>query len=91
MGDVLKPNLKAWKNKQEEVDAASDRVLFYCQELTKLFTQNIDPVVVQLASLRLLQKHMTQFLAESIGPEGAKQALAMAAELAAQYEVVEPQ
>jgi hypothetical protein len=89
MADILRPRPKAWKNKQEEVDASDDRVLFYCQELSKLFMENYDPPVVQLAALRLMQKTLTMFLAEAVGPEGAKEALKQAAELADSYTIVE--
>lgn len=85
MGDVLDPRPPQWRHKEQEDAAQDDRVIALASHIQQFFNENIDNPVVQLASLRLVQKALTRIIAEANGLDAAKEALKQASELAAQY------
>lgn len=85
MGDVIDPRPAQWRHKEQEDAAVEDRVIALADAIQTLFKENIDNPVVQLASLRLVQKALTRIVAMANGLPAAKEALKQASELAAQY------
>jgi len=56
MGDLVDPKPPQWQRKTTEDDVREDSTIDLAQRLMELICGNMEPTVVQLAALRLVQK-----------------------------------
>lgn len=89
MGDLLEPKPPQWVRRTPDEDVREDRVIMLVERLMKAITEEmrdeIDSMVVHMAALRLLQKTLIKGYAAAMGAESAKALLAMSAEMADSY------
>jgi hypothetical protein len=89
VGDLLEPKSPQWVRRTPDEDVNEDRVLMLVDRLMSAFTEEmrdeVDSMVVHMAALRLLQKTLVKSYAAAMGAESAKALLAMSAEMADSY------
>lgn len=93
MGNVLDPKPPQWERKQKSdgsEEESEDRVVLLATQLLNTLTSDTDPVVVQLAALRLLQKGVILRYRQLIGVADTQEALRQATEMAQNYIVKSP-
>lgn len=84
MGKLIDPKPVQWK-RLEQHDVKNDAVLALTTRIMECVHQGVEPQVVVMAALRMVQKAVILNYQRCVGPEATKEALRQATELAAQY------
>jgi hypothetical protein len=87
MDKVIRPNVPQWERKPALENVQEDRTLYLAERLMNTLLEEVDPTVVQLAALRLVQKAIIGNYQSCMGAPDTKEVLSQAAALAAQYAV----
>jgi hypothetical protein len=87
MDNVIHPKLPQWERNQAGHDTRDDAVLSLVGRLMECLHSGIEPDVVVLASLRMVQKAVILNHQRNAGKEVTLEALRQAKELAAQYTI----
>lgn len=82
MGDIIDPRPPQWERKQPVDDVREERVIALATALVKALTEEVDPVVVQLAALRLASRATIGIYQVAMGATAAKEALLQAEKMA---------
>lgn len=94
MGDVIEPKVTSWEHKNKPDDVVEDRVIVLATRLREALCQEIDPIVVRLAALGLLEAAVLEEyrigLDPATAPETLNRALQQAKDLMQRYEITLP-
>lgn len=87
MGDVLHPKPPQWERRDEAHDIRDDAVLSLTARLMETIQSGVEPDIVVLAAIRMVQKALILNYSRNAGKEATMEALRQATALAAQYEI----
>jgi hypothetical protein len=85
MGDLVDPKPAQWERKSAADDVREDGTLDLSQRIMELLCSNLEPSVVQLAAIRLVQKAVIVNYQLCMGREATLTLLSQAKELADAY------
>lgn len=87
MGNVIDPKPPQWQRREERADIKDDAVLSLVARLVTCATTSVEPDIVVMAALRMVQKAAITTYQLRAGKEATAEMLRQAAELAAQYTI----
>lgn len=87
MGDVVRPKPPQWERRSREHQVVDDLVINLVVRLNSCITAGIEPTVVQLAALRMLQKAILGNYANCLGRESMLEIARQASDLASMYQI----
>jgi hypothetical protein len=90
MGELVDPKPPQWERKAAADDVRNDGTIDLAQRIMELLSANMEPMVVQLAALRLVQKAVIGDYHFSMGKEATTTLLQQAKELAEAYVIRGP-
>jgi len=85
MDNVIRPNPPQWERHKESHDTRDDAVLSLVTRLLECVHSGIEPDVVVMAALRMVQKAVILNHQRNAGKEATAEALRQASALASQY------
>lgn len=87
MDNVIRPNPPQWERNKDSHDVRDDALLSLVERLLECIQNGIEPDVVVMASLRMVQKAVILNHQRNAGKEATAELLRQASALAAQYRI----